>query len=488
MTDPRDIDRASVRGGLVSLTGRFGTTVVGLLSIAVMSRLLTPADFGIVAMATTFMALGEIFRDSGLTNAAIQAKDLSRGQRDNLWWINTGLGLAVGMAFALASPTIARFFHEPMVVWVSLALAVTFVMSGATTQHRASLVREMRFTAMALADVVSSAVGLVAAIIAALLGAGLWSLVTQTLVSGLVSTSAVLVIGGWVPRRYSRNEDMRGLLRFGIPMFGTAIVQYAASNLDSILLGRLLGSEILGEYNRAVRVARQPLNAIRSPLSIVALSTLSKQQNDTRLLARYAQAGQVLMGYPLVLISGLLAIYSFEAVNFFLGPGWDSASTYLALIAIGEGLNTLAMTGGWIYSAMGRARALLTYTLVSASVRITLLLALGIQFGAVGAATACAVAPIILWPLSLMWAGRATGVRTAPLIANSYKIVAVAGVCLAPSAIVLHLVDWTSATRLSFGIPVTLAMIAICSLVPSVRRDYSQITRALGLALRRTRM
>jgi PST family polysaccharide transporter len=146
------------------------------------------------------------------------------------------------------------------------------------------------------------------------------------------------------------------------------------------------------------------------------------------------------------------------------------------------------MTGGWIYSAMGRARALLTYTLVSASVRITLLLALGIQFGAVGAATACAVAPIILWPLSLMWAGRATGVRTAPLIANSYKIVAVAGVCLAPSAIVLHLVDWTSATRLSFGIPVTLAMIAICSLVPSVRRDYSQITRALGLALRRTRM
>lgn len=487
MTEPLHTGRASVRSGVMSLIGRFGTTLIGLVSIAVLSRLLSPSDFGILAMATTFIALGEVFRDSGLTSAAIQAKSLSRGQRDNLWWINTGLGLAVGIAFALASPALAWFFQEPLVLWVSLALATTFIMSGATTQHRASLARDMRFTATSIADVAAAAIALIVAVVAALMGAGLWSLVIQTLVSGLFSLVAIMLIGGWLPGRYSRNVNMRGLLRFGIPMTGVAFVQYVAGNLDSILLGRLLGAEVLGAYNRAVRVARQPLNAVRSPLSVVALSTLSKQQGESHLMVRYARAGQVVLGYPLVFLAGLLAIFSTEVVSIFLGPGWGGVDTYLTLIAIGEGLNTLAMTGGWLYSATGKTRELLNYTLVSAGVRIILLLVLGFGYGATGAAAAYALAPIILWPLSLVWVGRATGLKTGSLIASSYRIVAVVGACLAPTALLFHYIEWNSTERLCFGLPLSLCLLAMCSLAPAVRKDYSQLLRAFQLAVQRRR-
>lgn len=467
----------------MTLVGRFGSTAIGLLSIIVLSRLLAPSDFGIVAMATAFVALGEIIRDSGLTSAAIQAKSLTRAQRDNLWWLSTGLGITVGVVFAAFSPVIAWFFGEPMVKWVCLALSLTFMMNGATTQHRAILARSLKFTATSIADIASAVAGLIAAVVAALLGAGLWALVIQSLTSGLISMISVIAIGGWVPRRYSRAAPMRSLLGFGIPMFATAVVQYAAANLDSIILGRMLGPEVLGTYNRAVRISRQPLNAIRGPLGVVALSTLSKQQHDVRLIAKYARVGQTLLGYPLLFIAGFIALFAPEVTYLFLGEGWENAAVYVSLIVVGEGLNTLSSTGGWVYSAMGRTRKLLGYTVFSAGVRIALLVSLGVPFGAIGVACACAVSPLVLWPISLLWAGRATGVDMRPLLVNSFRIFAVSAFAFGPAALTLQSVDWGSTARIASGVALVLCGLLVCALVPAVRRDAKDLSRVLRLAI-----
>ena len=134
------------RGALVTLAGQAVRVVIQLAGIVVLARLLGPSDYGLVAMVTVIIGVGEVFRDFGLSSAAIQAKILTPAQKDNLFWINGGIGLLLTLLVcALASP-IADFYGDPRLQPLSYALSLTFLLNGLSTQFRADLSRHLRFS------------------------------------------------------------------------------------------------------------------------------------------------------------------------------------------------------------------------------------------------------------------------------------------------------------------------------------------------------
>lgn len=145
----------AAKGALITFSGQFARILLQVVSVVVLARLLTPHAYGVVAMVLAVIGIGEIFRDFGLSSAAIQSKTLSRGQRDNLFWVNAGIGLVLATIVFFAAPLIAIIYRHPEVEPLARALSLTFLMNGLATQYRADLNRRLKFMQLTTGDVLS---------------------------------------------------------------------------------------------------------------------------------------------------------------------------------------------------------------------------------------------------------------------------------------------------------------------------------------------
>ena len=210
-----DLKGRSVRGGAVTMAAQGVTFFIRMGSTMVLARLLTPQDFGLIAMVTAVTGFVVMFKDMGLSMATVQKAEINHGQISTLFWINVVLSLGVMLVTAALAPAIAWFYGEPRLTWITLALAGAFVFGGLTVQHQALLRRSMRFGTLALIGIIGMLVGIVAAIIAAWYGAGYWALVIMQLSGAIAGAIAVWVACGWRPSLPVRCSGVREMLAFG---------------------------------------------------------------------------------------------------------------------------------------------------------------------------------------------------------------------------------------------------------------------------------
>ncbi|MDQ1733125.1 MAG: hypothetical protein QOK10_3284, partial [Pseudonocardiales bacterium] len=278
----KGLGRIAARGAAVTMGGQGVRMVIQIASVIILAKLLTPHDYGVVAMVLAVAGIADIFRDFGLSSAAVQAKSLSHAQRNNLFWLNSALGLLLCLIVAAGSPLIASFYHEREVRGIALALSLTFLLNGLATQFRADLDRHLRFGQLALVDIGTQVAGLVVGVVLAVNGAGYWALVAQQLLNSALTLAAVAILAGWLPRRPTRNAEMSGLLRFGWHLVGTQLIGYATNNVDSVVIGHRFGAAPLGFYNRAFQLLMAPLTQVRAPTTTVALPVLSRIESDNK--------------------------------------------------------------------------------------------------------------------------------------------------------------------------------------------------------------
>src|SRR3954470_18591675 len=194
-----DLGRRSRRGGVV-LLGAQGVRVLGqMATLVVLARLLPPSAFGLLAMVAAIGAVLDLVKEFGLSAATIQKQDITHAQVSSLFWINSGVGAALGVGLFLAAPLLARFYGQPELDGVARWMALGFVLSGLTVQHWALLRRQMRFGAIAGMEMTADLVGFAAAIVLAVEGAGYWALVAQRLLAPAVVLLASWSVCRWRP-------------------------------------------------------------------------------------------------------------------------------------------------------------------------------------------------------------------------------------------------------------------------------------------------
>jgi PST family polysaccharide transporter len=474
----------AARGALSTGVGLAARMTLQLASVVVLSRLLSPGDYGLVAMVVAIIGIGDTLRDFGLSSAAIQSPDLSRGQRANLFWTNTAIGLGLGLVALAGSGAVAAFYDEPALTAVTQALAVTFLLNGMMTQYRAGLIRDMRFRTVAAVDVAAPAAALATAVALAAAGAGYWALVAQQVVQAAVGLVAVAVAGRWLPGRYDRSAPMRSLYRFGGHLLASQLVGYLANNVDSLTIGHRFGAHPLGVYNRAFQLLMNPLNQVRAPSTTVALPVLSRAAGTPQ-FDEIVRTGQLVLAYPVTIGLAVVAGTADPLVAVLLGPAWQEVPPVLRLLAVAGIFQTLSYVGYWVYLSRGLTRELLHYSFASAAIRITCVL-VGSTWGVVGVAAGYALAPLLAWPLSLWWLGRTAGLPVRPLYLGAGRVLlagAAAGAAAAAAAVApvtpwLQVVAGAAAAALACGAALVL---------PAVRRDLHELRRAARSALRRRR-
>lgn len=484
-TESGGLGRRAARGAVITFSGQVARIVLQVLSVVLLARLLTPQDYGVIAMVLAVVGVGEIFRDFGLSSAAVQSRTLSRGQRDNLLWINAGIGLVLSGIVFFCAPLLAAFYGVAILDPLARALAVTFLLNGFTTQYRASLNRDLQFLKLTVADIAAPAVGLIVAVVGASVGWGVWSLVAQQISQAVVYLAMLAIWSGWLPRMPDRGADMKPFLKFGFNLVATQLLGYVGNNIDSVIIGVRFGAGPLGIYNRGYQLLMRPLSQLRTPTTSVALPVLSRLQDDPNRFGDFVARGQLALGYSLVVGLGIVVGAADLIAEVVLGPAWTGVGPILRFLAAAGIFQTLAYVGYWVYLSRGLTADLLRYTIVSSIIKV-ICIAVGSNFGVVGVAAGFALAPALAWPLSLWWLSRKTVIPIGRLMRGALRVIAVtcagAVVSFLCVSLTVGLPGWLSLTAGFVGPIITYVVIAL--VIPPVRRDIAGVIGIMKLVRR----
>lgn len=460
---------------------------LALLSLGVLSRLLPPSAIGLFAMTTAVTGIAAVFRDFGLSMAAIQAPTLSKGQRANLFWLNTALGLALFSIAAAVSPLIAVLYRRGDVVPVVIVVATTFVIDGATTQYRVGLIRQGRFGRLSIADIVSQGLGLVVAISLASAGAGVWALALNLVVASATSLLLLILLGPFIPGWPRRNTSTGSFIRFGANLLGVQVLTYVGRNLDNVLLGRFWGATQTGFYARAYNLYSQPQAQAVAPFTDLAVRALVTVLDDPVEYRRRLYRIQHVTAYASLFIFAILVALSGPLVAILLGPGWGETASILRILSIGGLAQMLGNTYYWVFLSQARTGVHLRCVLVSQPVVVGGIVG-GLPWGPIGVAWGVTLGMFVEWLIPATYGMAKTSSSGRELLLNLWRP------CLAATGLTgaMLLASWASTTwgpvgQVAVGLVAGFAFIGgLAAVWPAFRKDCLEIARiARGVLPRR---
>jgi O-antigen/teichoic acid export membrane protein len=433
-----DLKGRSVRGGAVTLAAQWARFCIQMISTVVLARLLTPQDFGLIAMVTAITGFVAMFKDLGLSMATVQRAEINHGQISTLFWINVLLSLCVMLVIAALAPAIAWFYGEPRLIWVTLVLAGAFIFGGLTVQHTALLKRQMRFCALAVIDIVSMSAGVLAGIIAALYGLRYWALVIMSLSQPITRAATTWIICPWWPGLPVRESSVREMLAFGGNLTGFNLLNYFARNGDNLLIGKFWGAGQLGLYSKAYSLLLLPLGQIKGPVSAVAVPALSRLQNDPERYRRYYYRAINMMAFISMPLVAVLAALSHEIIVIMLGKQWADSAIIFKVLAFAAFFQPIWSALGWIYVSLGQTKRLMHWGLVTVPLTV-LSFVIGLPWGALGVATSYTVCFVCLILVPSFWyAFRFSPVNLSGLF-RAVRCPVVLGLCVYVGMELLHI-------------------------------------------------
>jgi polysaccharide transporter, PST family len=440
----------SVRAGTVMVVSNGVQLAVAAGAVAVLARLLVPADFGRFAMVAVVLGLVASLRDFGIPAATIQSRNLGDAEVSRLFWLNLKLSVLLAACMIASAPLLARFFLEPALVGITLVMACGSLVAAAGTLHMGLLARQMRFAAISATETSAALFGAVVGIAAALRGLGYWSLVLQHVAMMLVLGAMPWLLCRWRPRRYRDSVHARvgPLLSYGANLSLARVVTYAAQNMGFLVVGRVLGAGALGLYQSAARWATLPVLQVFRPLDQVVVSAL-RPLGGAPERYRAAMSATIRATAALVLpIVAFLGVVAHDAVSLLLGPQWIEAVPLFRVLAAAAFLDVVRLSGKWLNLSEGRTDRQLRWALVSTP-WIVAATVVGAGWGALGVSLGYAFAVLLL-----AYPAGAYALATSPLTARDFW-----GALAIPAgtALLAALITWSAVPALA-GAPLVFRL------------------------------
>ena len=251
----------AIRGAGASVLSQGIAFAVQTIATMVLARILTPADFGVVTMVTTFSLLLVSFGLNGFTELILQRDRVDLTLASNLFWINLGASLLLAVGFASTGSLLARFYGNPHVRLVAVGMSATIFLSGTSVLHLALLKRAMEFTALSVNGIIATVLSVTVSILLGLGGWGYWALVVGNITLQTSISMGAWILCRWTPSLPRRLADTRSAMRFALNVYSHFIVSYFTSNLDNLLVGWRFNAQNLGVLQESLRSIRASRHA-----------------------------------------------------------------------------------------------------------------------------------------------------------------------------------------------------------------------------------
>jgi O-antigen/teichoic acid export membrane protein/glycosyltransferase involved in cell wall biosynthesis len=420
-----EVRRLAIRGASVTVfSGGLGLAVQ-VIGTVILVRLLTPADFGVVTMVTTFSLLLANFGLNGFTEAILQWKEIDRYLVSNLFWINVCAGLVLAAGFAATGSLMAWFYHDALVARVAAGISLTIFFTSTSVQHLALLKRAMRFSVTSVNEIFSRGVSLALSLVLAWAGWGYWALVLGAVAQSLIQSVGAWFLCRWVPSLPRRVPGTASMVKFAINVYGRFTVNYFARNVDNLLVGWRFGAIPLGFYKKAYDLFALSVGQLTAPLTNVAVAALSRFDPHSPKYRQNLLGAISLLAFVGMGLSAEFTVVGKDLIYLLLGPKWGPAGQIFTFFAPGIGMMLIYYTNGWIHLSIGRADRWFRWGLVEVGITC-LLFVLALPWGPKGVAVAWASSFWILTIPALWYAGKPIDFGIAQVLANVWKFVVAA--------------------------------------------------------------
>jgi len=391
-------------GGFSITSGIFNSGIVQAVrvlcqfgSVIILSRLLPPSDFGLMAMVSPVYGFVLLFQDLGLSQATIQKPQLTDVEVNAFFWINLAAGGALAALVAAISPLVGWYYGDPRVVPLTAAMALLILVGSTGNQPGAILTRRMEFGVGAWTGVLGAVAGLAISIIMALTIKNYWALYFGMAAGTIVPVTGVWVAAGWRPSRPHHVSGLRDMLKFGAGVTSANISSYFSMNTDNILIGWRWGEHVLGLYDRAYKLLLFPIARIIGPVMgtmVPVLSRLAAEPDRYCRIFLKTISLLTLATWPgivwAILLKDLL-------VPTLLGRQWADAADIFGPLAVAGLVQAVNNSMGYLYITQGRSGELARMAFIGAVIDVASF-ALGLPFGAQGVATAYAISELLRTP------------------------------------------------------------------------------------------
>jgi O-antigen/teichoic acid export membrane protein len=479
---PPRIERLVGIGISWKLVGQIAIQVTRLLTVVILARFLTPADYGAAAIAVALAMFAPQVADMGIGTSLVQAQAAPRTVRSTAFWASVGFGLGLFVVSVAAANPIAQFMGEPEVAEMVIAGALTFAIYSVGSTSQAMFMREMRFRGIELRNWLALFTGGVVAVIAAASGAGAWALALQQIAYMAALVTALWWRAGWRPTMNFSGSVFRELGSFAMRIAGGRWARLIELLVLSLLIGRLAGIPDLGAWTFAMSMVILPLTLIALPTSEVLFSAFSRLRDEPkRMSALWLDSIGYLAAVLLPLMFGLI-IVSPDLVPVMFGSRWEVAVGVLQILSVYVLIRGLQSWGSVYMDAVGRPEVTL-WTQLASLCLTPVGVVIGVNWGIEGVA-ACFVAcqliaveiPMLVIVLSHMRlslrtvAARLMGIAAASLV--------MAAACLLGRSVLEAIgVGMTGRVAPTIGLGMAVYATALWWLAPQISRRAVELGR-----------
>ena len=395
--------------GLVwSVIQSFGTQVFSFILFLVLARLLTPENFGLIALANIFIAFMQVFLEQG--KVLIQREDLQPEHLDAAFWSQVGSGILLTTILFSSAGLIAGFFEQPKLTLVLRCLSLLVIIDSLSQVHNALLNREFAFKIIALRSLLATVIGGIVGITMAYAGYGVWSLVALNLTSAVISLIVIWTAVDWQPKLRFSQKHFQDLFSFGVYVLAFKFIQFFDKRSDNLLIGYFLGDAALGYYAIAYRILEVMTQLLVNTINKVALPTFSRLQTKPKQLRQlFYQTTHFtsLIAFPTYL--GVV-VFAPELIVFLFGEQWIPSTVAMQILAFEGIVLSISLFHKSVFMSMGKPSWNVKVILLNATANLVACL-VAVRYGITAVAIAYVISSYLIFPVSQWAVNKLIGIK-----------------------------------------------------------------------------
>lgn len=362
------------KAAMINAIGKYSKVLLSIVVEVVLARLLTPHDYGIVAVVTVFTTFFAIFSDMGLGTAIIQKKDLTKEDVNQIYTFSVYLGVILMIIFFFASYGIASFYKSSVYIKVGQLLSLSLLFNTLNMVPNGILNREKKFVAIAVRTLIVYLVSVVITIVLAFLGARYYALVFQAILSAFFTYLwNYLTTKPKFKLRYN-NSAIRKVASYSGFQFLFNLLNYFSRNLDNLLAGRFIGSTQLGYYNKAYTLMQYPVSNLAGVITPVLHPILSDYQDNKDILyQKYMNILKLLMAVG-VWAEAVCIFAAPEIIGIMYGSNWSNSIICFKLLAISIATQMMSSSAGAAFQALGNTKLMFVQGCINTAITVVSIL------------------------------------------------------------------------------------------------------------------
>ena len=406
-----DLKTRAIKSTAWLLTFRLGSQVISWAVSIVLARVLTPADYGLFAMALTVVASIELLRELGLGTAIIQRQDLTAEHLNTIFWIVGVMSAALVAALWLGAGAAAAFYAEPRLTWMLRILGVTFLLNVVGFIPYSLLTKDIDFRRRSMAAMVGVVASSIVALSLAYLGYGVWALIIGQLVNAAIFNAALVLAARWLPGLRLSFRGIGDIMKFGLRLAAVSAIGLCSPIANRAIVGRFLGGPALGLFTMAETLAEAPHRISSAAIHQLSLPIFAKLQREEAELRKYFLTITKYLSLAAFPLQVGMALVASDLVVVLLTAKWSPMVELFQIFCVGNLFHILTLPPYPLLAARGRASTLLKLNAAAALVMVAAIL-VGTRFGLPTVGIAWLVA-FVSFKIALLWlALRELAIRT----------------------------------------------------------------------------